>query len=303
MHGMKRKITAPVIDLLADIVGSFSLAVGIYCFAEKVNIAPGGMAGVSIMIKYVFGLPVGLITFILNIPLIILAYKFIGKYFTFRTVRTLVISSIVLDLIVTPYFPQYNGDRMLGSIFGGVFMGIGLGLIFLRGSTTAGTDILSCLVERKFPYIQIGKAVMFIDSVILAVSALVFKNLESALFGVVALFCQTRIIDGIVYGADRGRNIIVISGKNDRIASRIINEMKRGATFLKAEGAYSGKDTKVLMCVIRIQEYHILKEIIYDEDPSAFIIASDATQVMGEGFSTVKLSKMSGGKRKDGSNI
>lgn len=277
-----------IYDLAADVLGSFALAVGIYCFAEKVNIAPGGASGISIMIKYLTGIPVGILTLIINIPLLLLAFKFLGKKFALRTLRTLIISTIILDAIVTPLFPQYSGDRMLGSIFGGVCMGSGLGIIFLRGSSTAGTDIVSYLVEQKYPHIQIGKAMMMVDGVIILISVMVFGNIESALFGVVSLFCQTRIVNQLVYGTEKGRNILVISEKTEEIAQRILLEKNRGATFLSAQGAYSKKPSKVLMCVIRVWEYHEIKEIIYEEDPKAFVIASEAEHIMGEGFSAIK---------------
>ncbi len=281
---MSEKNKNLILDLSAEIIGSFLLAVGIFCFIETVNVAPGGVSGIAIMIKYVTGLPVGFLTLLINIPLLFLAYKFISRQFAVRSIRTVILNTFILDCIITPFFPQYTGDRMLGTIFGGVFMGIGLGVVFFRGSSTAGTDILSYLLEKKFPQIQIGKAIMIIDSLILGSSVFVFKNIESALFGVIALLCQTAIIDKIVYSADKGRNILIISEKNERIAERIIREKERGATFLNAEGAYSKKPTKVLMCVVRVWEYHDIKQIIHSEDPYAFVIASEAEHIMGEGF-------------------
>lgn len=275
------------IDVMFDIAGSFALAVGIRCFAEKVNIAPGGISGVAIMIKYVFNLPVGFLSLALNIPILILALKFIGKRFTFRTVRSLIISSVILDMIVTPYFPQYEGERMLGAVFSGVFMGLGLGIIFMRGSTTGGVDIISCLIERKFPYIPIGKALMLLDCAVLTVSIFVFRNFESVMFGLVALYCQTQVIDKIVYGGDKGHQVMCVSEKNDVIANRVINELGRSATFLTARGAYSNKDASVLMCVIRNREYAKLNEIINNVDSSAFVIVWEASQVMGEGFKPI----------------
>ena len=261
------------------------MGVGIYCFAEKVNIAPGGVSGIAIMIKYLTGLPVGMLTLIMNIPLLVVAYKFMGKRFAMRTLRTVIFCTVILDSIVTPYFPQYAGDRMLGSIFGGVCAGAGLGIVFLHGSSTAGTDIISYLLEKKFPHIQIGKALLLVDCVILAISAFVFRNIESALFGVVALFSQTVVINKIVYGSEKGRNLFIISLKNEEIAERILRERSRGATFISAEGAYSQKPIKVLMCVVRVWEYHHIKELVYEVDPKAFVIATEAEQIIGEGFS------------------
>ena len=122
-------------DVLNDVAGSFALSVGIYCFAEKVNIAPGGVSGIAIMIKYLTGLPVGILTLIMNIPLLVIAYKFMGRTFTLRTLRTVILNTIILDAVVTPFFPQYAGDRLLGSLFGGVCAGAGLGIVFLHGSS------------------------------------------------------------------------------------------------------------------------------------------------------------------------
>ena len=275
-------------NILSDIVGSFALGTGIYCFAEKVNIAPGGVSGIAIMIKYLTGLPVGMLTLMINIPLLVIAYKFVGKRFALRTLRTVIFSTVILDAVVTPFFPQYTGDRMLGSIFGGVCTGAGLGIVFLHDSSTAGTDIISYLVEKKFPHIQIGKALMLVDCVILSASAFVFRNIESALFGVVALFAQTVIINKIVYGSEKGRNLFIISQKSEEIADRIIKERSRGATFLSAKGAYSQKPTQVLMCVVRVWEYHYIKELVYEVDPNAFVIATQAENIIGEGFANAQ---------------
>lgn len=285
---MKKKFLK---DIISDVLGSFGLAIGIYCFAEKVNIAPGGVSGIAIMIKYLTGLPIGMLTLIMNIPLIIIAYKFLGRDFTVRTLRTVIVNTLIIDTVVTPFFPQYAGDRLLGSLFAGVCSGAGLGIVFLHGSSTAGTDIISYLVERRFPHIQIGKALLLIDCIILAVSTLVFQNIESALYGIVALFSQSVLINKIVYGAEKGRNLFIISQKSEQIARRILRERERGATFLNACGAYSRKPTAVLMCVVRVWEYHHIKEIVYDEDPAAFVIATEAEHIIGEGFSPHKNAK------------
>lgn len=278
-------------ETLYDIAGSFALAIGLYCFAEKVNIAPGGVSGIAIMIRYLTGLPIGLLTLIMNVPLLIIAYKFLGRDFALRTIRTVVLNTIIIDSVITPFFPQYAGDRLLGSLFGGVCTGAGLGVVFLHGSSTAGTDIIGYLVEKKFPHIQIGKALMLVDCVILAASTFVFGNIESALYGIVALFSQSIIINKIVYGAEKGRNLFIISQKNEKIAQRILRERERGATFLNACGAYSRTPTNVLMCVVRVWEYHHIKEIVYDEDPGAFVIATEAEHIIGEGFTNTKKSQ------------
>ena len=275
-------------DLLADIGGSLAMAVGIFCFAEPADIAPGGISDISVMLKYLFGLPVGLMTFLINIPLLVLAWNYMGRRLTLKSLKTLAVSTVVLDGVVTPWFPQYGGDRMLGAIFGGLFLGTGLALIFMRGSTTAGTDIISHLMELRFPHVPIGTMLMLIDCVILGISMLVFGNIESGLFGIVALFCQTKVIDGVICGRDRGRAVMIMSAKNQRIASRVLEEIRHGATFLRGRGAYSRKEQDILYVVVRIPEFHRLKKIVSEEDPNAFLIVSEASQILGEGFKKIR---------------
>lgn len=287
---MKKEREKFLKEALSDICASLLLGVGIHCFAEKMNIAPGGASGIAIMIKYLTKIPIGSVILCVNIPLLLLSYKFLGKKFTIRTLKTLLISTFILDFVVTPFFPQYSGERIVGSIFGGVCMGAGLGRVFLSGSSTAGTDIVACIIKQKYPHIQIGKAMMLTDSVVIGLSALVFKDAESALFGIISLFCQTKITDMIVYGSEKGRNVLIISEKSEQIAQRILREKNRGATLFYASGAYSKKDFKVLMCVIRVWEYHEIKEIIYEEDSKAFVTAFEAEHIMGEGFSEIKRS-------------
>lgn len=281
---MKSAIREKALDLGADLLGSLLLDVGLVCFAEAADIAPGGVSGIALMIRHISGFPVGLMTFVLNLPLLIIAFRRIGGGFVMRSLRTLVISSAMLDLLVSPFFPRYGGDRLLGSVFGGVFMGAGLGLVFLRGSSTAGTDILSLLVEKSRPHIRVGAALMAIDCAVLAASVFVFGNIEAVLFGVAALFSQTKVLNAIVYGAESGRLMFVVSARGREIAERIITELGRGATIIPAEGAYSRAEKPVLMCVTRAREYHRLRSVIKEEDPSAFVIVSGAARIIGEGF-------------------
>ncbi len=283
---MKKRLTATASSIISDILGAFLLAAGIFCFAESVAIAPGGVTGISIMLNRLFSLPVGLTGLVINIPLMIASYKYISRPLTLRTIRSLVVCAFILDGIVTPLFPQFSGDRMLGSIFAGVLMGSGLGVILAGGSSTGGTDTISLMIERKSSSIGIGQAMLIVDSIIIGASALVFGNIESALFGVVALFCQTVVVDKLVYGSERGRLLIIISQKSRAISRRILTETGRGATFFKGEGAFSGNSSEIIFCVVRAFEYKAVKSIIFEEDDRAFVITHEASQITGEGFSS-----------------
>lgn len=273
-------------DLAYDLVGSVLYAAGIVCFVNPANMAPGGMSGVAILLNYLWGLPIGTMTIVLNIPLLILSYIFLGKSLTWKTVKSLVISSLMVDLVMARYAPIYAGDRMIGGVFGGVLMGAGLAIIFLRGSTTGGTDIISFLVKKWYPHVPIGRMIMVVDCIIIGVSVLVFGNLESALYGLISLYCSM-VIDSIIYGLDKGSMVMVVSEKNDEIAAQIMDELERGVTLLKGQGAYTGTDRDVLMCAVRKQQFARVRAIIYEKDPNAFVIVSETSEVFGEGFKQV----------------
>ena len=185
------------------------------------------------------------------------------------------------------YAPIYVGDRMIGGVFGGVLMGAGLAIIFLRGSTTGGTDIISFLVKKWYPHVPIGRMIMVVDCIIIGVSVLVFGNLESALYGLISLYCCSTVIDSIIYGLDKGSMVMVVSEKNDEIAAQIMDELERGVTLLKGQGAYTGTDRDVLMCAVRKQQFARVRAIIYEKDPNAFVIVSETSEVLGEGFKQV----------------
>ena len=274
-------------DLAYDLVGSVLYAAGIVCFVNPANMAPGGMSGVAILLNYLWGLPIGTMTIVLNIPLLILSYIFLGKSLTWKTVKSLVISSLMVDLVMARYAPVYAGDRMIGGVFGGVLMGAGLAIIFLRGSTTGGTDIISFLVKKWYPHVPIGRMIMVVDCIIIGVSVLVFGNLESALYGLISLYCCSMVIDRIIYGLDKGSMVMVVSEKNDEIAAQIMDELERGGTLLKGQGAYTGTDRDVLMCAVRKQQFARVRAIIYEKDPNAFVIVSETSEVLGEGFKQV----------------
>ena len=163
----------------------------------------------------------------------------------------------------------------------------GLAIIFLRGSTTGGTDIISFLVKKWYPHVPIGRMIMVVDCIIIGVSVLVFGNLESALYGLISLYCCSMVIDSIIYGLDKGSMVMVVSEKNDEIAAQIMDELERGVTLLKGQGAYTGTDRDVLMCAVRKQQFARVRAIIYEKDPNAFVIVSETSEVFGEGFKQV----------------
>lgn len=285
-------------DILWELAGCFIMATGLYCFWDAARVAPGGVSGLAIMAGYLWGAPVGTSAFILNIPLLLLAWKYLGKGFALRTLRVTFFSAVMLDGVVGPFIPAYAGDRLLGSVFGGVLTGTGLGLIFLRGASTGGTDILSMLVRKKYPHVPLGRMILFIDCGVLALSIPVFGDMESALLGLAALFCQSRVIDGLIYGNAQGELFLIVSGRAKDIAGTILEEMGRGVTYLKGSGAYTGKEQDVIVCAARKREYGALRKIIWETDPEAFVVVGEAREILGRGFSGAgKENRETGGNR------
>ena len=177
--------------------------------------------------------------------------------------------------------PAYSGDRLLCSLYGGVIVGAGMALIFIAGSTTGGTDILGYVLQKKRPHISIGRALMIVDGIILAVSIFVFGNIEAALFGMIALYVQTKVIDTIIYGGEAGSMATIITSNPDDISDKVIGELDRTATLIPARGMYSKQDTSVLLCTVRKSQFSRLKKIVYEADPNAFVMVTDDNYVRG----------------------
>lgn len=272
------------------LTGSFIYSLGTHCFVSPANIAPGGASGLALMVNYICGLPIGVLTMLVNIPLLILAWIYLSRGFAIKTAISCGVCSIILDMLVAPVFPVYQGERLMCSLFGGIIVGIGMAFVFLSGSTTGGSDILGYILQKKKPYMSIGRALMIVDGVVLVFSIFVFKNIESGLFGLIALYAQTRVIDGIIYGNDTGSMVTIVTGQPQAIADRIIQELERSATIMAGKGAYSQNDTQVLLCTVRKSQFSRLKEIIREADATAFVMVTETTDVFGEGFKEINVS-------------
>lgn len=271
-------------DVSLLLIGSLIYGIGTYMFVVPANIAPGGASGIALMVNFVTGLPVGTLTLVLNVPLLVLAWFYLSRKFAVSTAITTAVCSFVLDFIVPLFVPVYAGDRLLCSLYGGVLVGAGMALIFIAGSTTGGTDILGYILQKKRPHMSIGRALMIVDGVILAVSIFVFGNIEAALFGLISLYVQTKVIDAIIYGGEVGSMATIITSNPDGITEKVISELDRTATLLPAKGAYSRKDTNVLLCTVRKSQFSLLKKIVYEADPNAFVMVTETSEVFGLGF-------------------
>ena len=275
---------ARLMDWSFDILGALIQAVGVWCFVEPCRIAPGGASGIALLLNDLIHIPVGTLTLLVNIPLLIASWMLLDRKMTVRTIRTVVIMTVCLDYVIAPIMSQYVGDRLISSAFGGILVGAGMALIFMRGSTTGGGDILAKLLQKRFPWMQTGYAIMVIDLVIISLSIPVFGGLEDALYGIISMVCTTQTIDALLYGMNKGTMVLIASRHNRQIADEIMATLGRGTTFFKSVGGYSRKDGETLMCIVDRKQFHAVKSIIDKWDQGAFVVASETKEVYGEGF-------------------
>lgn len=285
MKQSKSKIIGILLDGIFIVAGSALFATSVNMFTAPNNIAPGGLTGLGTIINYLTGLPIGTVILLGNIPIFIWAYFETGFRFLTKTIATTLVSSIFIDVSAL-WLPAYYGDTLLVTVFGGLLSGAGLSLIFLRGGTTGGTDLAANLLNRHFPHISIGKFILAIDLIVILFSALVYRNLESPLYGVIIIFITSKVVDAILYGANTGtgKTMFVMSPKTEEIAQAVMKNLERGATLLTSVGAYTKRQGYTLLLAVRRHEVYKTYEIIYQIDPHAFIVVGDAGNITGEGF-------------------
>lgn len=271
-----------------------TIASGIYAFGfnwcYKPNaIAFGGLTGVAQIINHFLPwAPIGTVVILMNIPLFLLGWKLLGGRLLVTSLYAMATSSLFIDLLDGIYAFHPMDQPLLGCIFGGVLLGFSLGLVFIRGATTGGTDLIARLLKLKIAWIPMGRLLMGIDLFVIVAAAIAFQNLYSALYGLVALYISSIVMDSVLYGLDNAKVAYIISDHYREIADSIVKDLDRGVTFLHGEGAYSGAAKKVLMCAFKQRQIVEIKRIVKEMDPQAFIIVCEAHEVLGDGFREYK---------------
>lgn len=265
-------------------LGSLIFALGFDWFFAPNQIAMGGVTGLAQVINVLIpALPVGILTIILNIPLFLAGWKLIGFHLLASSLFSMAVSSVAIDVIAAWYtFPPM--DPLLACLCGGAVMGAGFGLVFAQGATTGGTDIVARLLKLRFPWLPMGKLLLVPDGVVLALAAVAFGQVETALYGAVALVVMAKVMDAVLYGTDASKVAIIVSDRWREIADVLLREQDRGVTILRGQGAYTGAEKQVLMVAFPQKKIVQLKRTIRDLDSSAFLIVCNAHEVLGEGF-------------------
>ncbi|MEH7076758.1 YitT family protein [Neobacillus drentensis] len=273
----KRKILQRILLIT---LGAILMSVGLEIFLVPNNVIDGGITGISIMLSYVTGWKLGMFLFILNIPFFFIGYKQIGKTFALSTLYGIIILSIGTTLLHP--VPAFTQDILLATVFGGIVLGVGVGLVIRYGGSLDGTEILAILFNNKLPF-SVGEIIMFFNLFILGCAGFVF-TWDRAMYSLIAYFVAYKTIDITITGLDESKSVWIISDNAKQIGDAIMNRLGRGVTYINGEGAYSGDDKKVIFCVINRLEEAKLKEIVTENDDSAFLAVADIAEVRGGRF-------------------
>lgn len=268
---------------LATIVGSTVFALGFALFLQPNDMNPGGISGLAQVAVELLGFgSVGSLAILINLPLFILGGVKIGRRFFFGSLLGMTLSNLLIDAFAVIAMPPM--EPLIGALYGGVMCGFGLGVVFVSGTSTGGSDILVRLLKLRYRNVPIGQISMCFDAIVVVLTGLVFQDVSKALYTGVTVFICGKVIDMVVYRFDYSNVALVISKEYEAIAKAIGKKLDRGATFLHGEGSYSHRDTKVVLAAVKKQQITELKELVMEIDPGAFVIVQEAHQVLGDGF-------------------
>ena len=269
-------------------VGSVIYAIGFDWMFVPNHIGSGGVTAIGqILNHFIPGLPIGMVVLVINIPLFLLGWRFLGGHLLVSSLYAMAATSILVDLFAALISFQPM-DPLLASVFGGVLVGLALGMVFSQGATTGGTDLIARLLKLPFAWLPMGKLLLGVDLVMLIAVGIAFQNLNSALYGLISLYISSIIMDWVLYGMDSSKVAYIISAQSEEICAAIVRQMGRGVTILPGRGAYSGEEKKVLMCAFKQREIAVIKAAVKGIDPDAFLIVCPAHEILGEGFREYK---------------
>ncbi len=286
----KELIQKYIRNLLFVLAGSTIMGLGYALFLIPYHLVPGGVSGVSIILNYLFKLPVGLLIIALNIPIFLLSYRFLGKKYLVTTLLGMLTSSLLIDFFNEILkLPRGTDNPVLASIYGGLLLGLGLGLVFRGEASTGGSDVIGLILNR-LTGMTVGISIMLTDFVIISASGLVFKNLEAPLYGYIVLFISSKVIDLVLEGWSFSKMVIITSTANDQIEDFIINKLDRSGSALKSRSLYLKREGEIIITVIHRKQLAELKSFIKKVDPGAFVIINDTYEVLGKGFKPIQSS-------------
>ena len=280
---MKKKIVSLFSGFVSIFGGACLFGLAMNMFLSPGSVVMGGATGIATTVNYLFPhIPIGLMIMAINVPLLLLNAKYVGGGAMLKTIGGIVLSSVMIDTLT--FLPVTLDDPLLCSVLGGVTMGCGAGMLLTRGFTTGGSDLAALMLKRRFKMLTTGRIIMVIDVVVVVGAAVITKNYEGILYSAVAIFAYSTALDSVMGGADKAKIAYIVSEKHEDIAKAITEQLGRGITVINGSGYYTGNERKILMCVVKRHEEYAVKSITEKCDPMAFMILSDATEVLGMGF-------------------
>ena len=281
---MNENVKRISVDVLVDILGGILLTIATYSFAVPADFPMTGVSGVALIFYQLFGLPVGALTVILNIPIIICCYKTLGKQFYLKSLRSTLITSAVMD-ILGPHLPLYQGDLFLAAICTGVLLGIGYAIIFMRGSSTGGFDFIMMAVKYYRPHLSLGKIAFVMDAMVILASVIAIgSGIDSMIYGLLLNYLYSIVLDKLISGTNTGKLTLIISDHTREIIDEIDKLVDRGSTILQGYGGYTGEKKEVVMCASSGKEMYLIRKRVHEIDERAFVIVVESNEVIGEGF-------------------
>jgi len=275
-----------VIIYLKIIVGSVIYAASFRFFIYPNDVVLGGIVGLATIINYLTELPVGVMTIVFNIPLFIFSWKHLGLKFLISSLMAMLISSTLMDLTESIHFVA-TSDPLLAATFGGAIKGVGLGLIYSTTATVGGTDIIAKFLRRKYQHINFSTFILAMDVAIFLIFALLFGKLDSAMYSAICMFITSQVVDIILYGAVNSKVCYVITDMSVEVKEAITAKLRRGVTYIHGEGAWSGQQKNIILCVIKRNQIVELRKLVREIDGNAFMIVSDSREVFGKGFTHI----------------
>ncbi len=270
--------------ILYAIIGGIIFALGYAAFLIPHKIVPGGVSGIAMIIRFLYGTPVGVVAILLNIPLFIIALRILGISFGVKSLGAIIYTNILIDFLTYSVKIETPTDNtVLAALYGGILLGLGLGLIFRSDASTGGTDIIGQIMSR-YTNMSVGMWIMIVDFAVITLAGITTRSIELALLGYLALFLSSKIIDLILEGIDYARAAFVVTTKTDKITEEIYEKMQRGVTILEGHSPYSKEERPVIMCVITKKQTPFFKSLVRKVDKDAFVILTDVFEVLGKGF-------------------
>ena len=278
----KGRVTSGIFLVGGSII--FGGALGLFLSPNR--LAAGGIAGISVMLDRLYPLGVGTYTMLLNVPLLVISAFVFGRRFVLHTAAAIAVCGLTADRCAL--LPPLTDDPLLAALFGGAAMGLGCALVFLSGATTGGTDIVTKLILRRFPHLRTGRIFLAADGSVCIAGGIVFQSLETAMYAFIGLFVFSKVLDGVLYGADRSKLVLIVTNKSGELLPLLLSNANVGCTVISVRTGYCKLAADTLMCAMKKHRLHAVRRLVEQTDNEAFMLVLDAGEIYGEGFQPLK---------------